>query len=332
MSNAGHLTAGDIGRISRYQESSYGQPTSNQLTVGYIKGDGGSFTPTDNPQQYVSWRSGNRSYSSHNLVAQNHEAGYTAIMEVAMTSDGPLNMIGDALGTIHGTEAVGGLPSKTTQLTVRTPGTNDLTVIKYVGCKTDRLVIKADQPGGIVEFQETVMASYGYTKSTTTPGYDFLDGTPAAQWINGVTVNGTAVYPQNFELTINNNLGRVKGMVTAAEDSPWPGVPIPATVNIVEGRREMEFSMDVWMADLTRLKEAQDFGIIPANKTIALSLQSGNDYSHRRQLTLTAQPLLDGNNHALVQDKQMETLRYRVSAIQVGAPSANSPTASSTQA
>ena len=329
MSNAGHLTAGDIGRISRYEESSYGQPASEGLTVGYIKGDGGSFTPTDNPQQYVSWRSGNRSYSTHDLVAQNHEAGYTAIMEVTLSSNGALKMLGDALGTTSGTEAVGGLPSKTTQLTVRTPGTDDLTIIKYVGCKTDRLVIKADQPGGIVEFQETCLASYGYTKSTTTPGYDFSDGTVAAQWFNGVTVNGTAVYPQNFELTINNNLGRVKGIVPSAEDSPWYDMPIPATVNIVEGRREMEFSMDVWMADLTRLKEAQDHGIIPANKTIALTI-GGLGSLYTRQLTLTAQPLLDGNNHALVQDKQMETLRYRVSAIQVGTPSANSPTASST--
>jgi len=323
-----HITAGDIGKISRYSESSYGQPTSNQLTVGYIKGDGGSFTPTDNPQQYVSWRSGNRSYSAHDLVPQNHEAGYTAIMEVVMSSNGPLNVLGDALGTTQGTEAAGGLPSKSTELTVRTPGTDDLTIIKYVGCKTDRLVVKADQPGGIVEFQETCMASYGYTKSTTTPGYAFQDiATPAAQWINGVTVNGTAVYPQNFELTINNNLGRVKGMVTAAEDSPWPNEQIAATVNIVEGRREMEFSMDVWMADLTRLKKAQDQGI-PASETIALTLSSGQ-YAYARQLTLTAQPLLDGDNHSLVQDKQMETLRYRVTGIQVGTPSANS-TASST--
>ena len=324
-----HITAGDIGKIIRYSESSYGQPTSNQLTVGYVKGEGGSFTPTDNPQQYVSWRSGNRSYSSHNLVAQNHEAGYTAIMDVAMSSDGPLNMIGDALGTNRGTEAVGALPSKTPQLTVRTPGTDDLTISKYVGCKTDRLVIKADQPGGIVEFQETCLASYGYTKSTTTPGYDFLDIGHAAQWRNGVTVNGTAVYPQNFELTINNNLGRVKGIVTAAEDSPWPNQQIPATADIVEGRREMEFSMDVWMADLARLKEAQNHGIIPATKTIALTIGS-DAYQYTRQLTLYAQPLLDGNNHALVQDKQMETLRYRVTSISVGTPSANSPTASST--
>lgn len=328
MSNAGHLTAGDIGRVSRYNESSYGQPSSAGLTVGYVKGEGGSFTPTDNPQQYVSWRSGNRSYSANDLVAQNHEAGYTAILEILLSSNGPLYMLGDALGTITGTEAVGALPSKSTHVTVRTPGTDDLTIIKYVGCKTDRLVVKADQPGGIVEFQETVMASYGYTKSSTAAGDAFNDlAYPAVQWLNGVTVDGTAVYPQSFELTINNNLGRVKGLVTAAEDSPWPNQQIPATVNIVEGRREMEFSMDVWMADLARLKEAQAEGI-PANKTIVLTLGNGQ---YARQLTLTAQPLLDGNNHALVQDKQMETLRYRVRDILVNTPStANSPTASST--
>jgi len=330
MSNAGHLTAGDIGRISRYTESSYGQPSSAGLTVGYVKGDGGSFTPTDNPQQYVAWRSGNRSYSANDLVAQNHEAGYTAIMEALDNGAGIINILGDALGTIAGTEAVGALPSKTTHVTVRTPGTDDLTIINYVGCKTDRLTVKADQPGGIVEFQETCMASYGYTKSTTVAGDAFRDlAIPAVQWLNGVTVDGTAVYPQSFELTINNNLGRVKGMVTAAEDSPWPNQQIPATVNIVEGRREMEFSMDVWMADLARLKEAQAQGI-PANKTLVLTLGSGRDGA--RQLTLTAQPLLDGNNHALVQDKQMETLRYRIMDILVNTPSANSPTASSTQA
>ena len=327
-----HITAGDIGRISRYNESSYGQPDSTGLTIGYVKGDGGSFTPNDNPNQYVAWRSGNRSYSTHDLVAQNHEAGYTAIMEALASSSALSYIISDALGTTTGTEAVGALPSKTVHLPVRTPGASSAYhQMDYVGCKTDRLVIKADQPGGIVEFQETVLASYGYIKALSAAGDSFQDiNYPAVQWLNGVTVNGTAVYPQNFELTINNNLGRVKGMVPSAEDSPWYDMPIPATVNIVEGRREMEFSMDVWMADLERLKEAQDHGIIPANKTIALTI-GGRSTLYPRQLTLTAQPLLDGNNHALIQDKQMETLRYRVSAIQVGTPSANSPNASSTQ-
>ena len=323
-----HITAGDIGRISRYNESSYGQPDSTGLTIGYVKGDGGSFTPNDNPNQYVAWRSGNRSYSTHDLVAQNHEAGYTAIMEALASSSALSYIISDALGTTTGTEAVGALPSKTVHLPVRTPGASSAYhQMDYVGCKTDRLVIKADQPGGIVEFQETVLASYGYIKALSAAGDSFQDiNYPAVQWLNGVTVNGTAVYPQNFELTINNNLGRVKGMVTAAADSPWPNQQIAATADIVEGRREMEFSMDVWMDDLARIAEAQAQGI-PATETIVLTLGTG---SGAKQLALTAQPLLDGSNHALVQDKQMETLRYRVSAIQVGTPSANSPTASST--
>ena len=330
MSNAGHLTAGDIGRISRYNESSYGQPDSTGFTIGYVKGDGGSFTPNDNPNQYVAWRSGNRSYSAHDLVAQNHEAGYTAIMEALASSSALSYIISDALGTDTGTEAVGALPSKTVHLPIRTPGASSAYhQMDYLGCKTDRLVVKADQPGGIVEFQETVLASYGYIKALSAAGDSFQDTNyPAAQWLNGVTVDGTAVYPQNFELTINNNLGRVKGMVTAAADSPWPNQQIAATVQIVEGRREIEFSMDVWMDDLARIAEAQAQGI-PATETIVLTLGTG---SGAKQLTLTAQPLLDGNNHPLIQDKQMETLRYRVTDILVSAPSTNSPTASSTQA
>jgi len=310
---SGHITAGDVSPLFAKRESSYGvTPSGDWDYYADIKGDGGNFTPTDNPQQYVSWRGGNRSYAQGNLLFQNVEAGYTAIWETGGRREAEL--LEYALGSPTGTTPLGTLPSRTSAIWAKTVahGAKDYDRLIYPGCKTDRLVIKADQPGGIVEFQETVMAKdvyYGVDTTSTVPTAP--DTRFAVQWMGGIGFDvDRTFYPQNFELSINNNLARVKGLYTAEGE----GVRA-ATVGLVEGRREMELSFDLWMEDLEEYYAGNGVQSgVALSETLSLNI--GNQWGYYK-LTCVGNRLLDGNNHALIQDKQLATLRFRVASIAV---------------
>lgn len=303
-----HLTAGDVNPLGYKTETNYGVPVGNSWAYyADLKGDNGSFTPTDNPNAYVAWRSGSRAFALADYVPTNHEAGYTNVLEVADAS-GWENIIKNAIG---GATSAGlpRLPSRTTGFRV----TNENAwpnILEYVGCKTDRLEVKADQPGGIVEFDETVLASYCSPASGTLQLPVVAD--PAVQWVGGVTLNDNAIYPQNFRLSINNNLGRVKGPLTTIDD-----VDIAATVALTEGRLDMEFSMDLWMEDLhyITLGGPGFSGTLPS--TIEFTLGTAAPLN----IELEASLMADGQHHSIVQDKQMETTRWRVHEITVSAPS-----------
>ena len=301
-----HLTAGDILPLASKSETIYGTPTGSWAYYADVKGDAGSFTPTDTPNPYVAWKSGGRAYNPNDYVPTNHEAGYTDILEAGDVA-GWENIIKNAMGGAS-TAGVTVLPSRTVQFMVSKGASYDS--LTYYGCKTDRLEIKADQPGGIVEFDETVLASYNLPG---TAGTD-TGGTQApVQWVGGVTVNGTAIYPQNLRLTIANNLGRVKGPVTANSDKA-------GTVALVEGRQDMELSIDVWMEDLAEIADAGPSfqGALNAeSKTVIFTLGITNP----QVLTATGYYMADGQHPALIQDKQMQTLRFRIDSLAIAAPS-----------
>lgn len=300
-----HLTAGDVLPLGYKTETNYGVPVGNSWAYyADLKGDNGSFTPTDNPNAYVAWRSGSRAFSLADYVATNHEAGYTNILEAADAS-GWDNIIKNAIGgtTTTGTPR---LPSRTTGVAV----TNENAwpnILQYMGCKTDRLEVKADQPGGIVEFDETVLASYCSPMSGTIQLPVVAD--PAVQWVGGVTLNDNAIYPQNFRLSINNNLGRVKGPVSANDGEA-------GTVALTEGRLDMEFSMDLWMEDLHHITNGGP-GFIGSPQTIEFTLGTTAPLNIELEVSFMA----DGQHHSIIQDKQMETTRWRVHEITVSAPS-----------
>jgi len=295
-------------------ESTYGTPSSSARNYyADLKGEGGSFTPTDDPNMHVAWRNNSRAYNMADYVATSHDAGYTDVLECR---DGTnwydiLKYATSSEGTTEGTPR---LNSRTTDLLVKTEaGWEHLT---YYGCKTDRLEIRADQPGGIVEFDETVMAALAIvTTSQSRPSYDppsaQIEALPAVQWVGGVTMGSSTIYPQNFRLSINNNLGRVRG---------WNATEGKAgTVGLTEGRLEMEFQMDVWMEDLaeidatTRIEDGVD-----GAQTIHLTLGINNPVT----VTIYGSLMFDGQHHSLVQDKQMETVRYRVESITFATPAA----------
>ena len=115
-------------------------------------------------------------------------------------------------------------------------------------------------------------------------------------------------------LTINNNLGRVKGPVSANSDKA-------GTVALVEGRQEIELAMDVWMEDLTAVADAGvDFDGALTNaaeiKTVAFSL----GISKPANISGDGYFMADGQHPGLVQDKQMQTLRFRMYDLAVSNP------------
>lgn len=295
-----HLTAGDISPLYTKSETTYGTPDAGDPAYyADIKGDGGNFTPTDNQNPYVAWRHDSRAYNIHDYVQTNGEAGYTDVLEVRDRA-GWEAILNNAMGatTTLGTPR---LPSRTTTLLAKAGSTYNTLV--YNGCKTDRLEIKADQPGGVVEFSETVLASHSRSAGTgTRPSYDppaSLNSFPAVQWIGGVTVNGTSIYPQNFRISLNNNLGRVKGWIES--------IGRAATTDLVEGHLDMELSFDVWMEDLQFMRDNATAGTMKYS-TLIFTLGS----THPVSLGLYGSLMYDGQLPSLVQDKQMETVRYRI--------------------
>lgn len=309
-----HLTAGDILPLAYKNESTYGTPSGDYAYYADLKGDSGNFTPTDAPNPYVAWRSGSRTYNNQDYVRTDLEAGYTDVLE-ASDKTGWDNIIKNAIGGATTGAIITTLPSRTMTLGVRKGTSNAWDTLTYYGCKTDRLEIRCDQPGGIVEFDETVMASYGAKASVgTVPIPISVIGNRPVQWVGGVTVNGTAIYPQNLRLTINNNLGRVKGPVSANSDKA-------GTVALVEGRQEIELAMDVWMEDLAAVADAGvDFDGALANaaeiKTVAFSL----GISKPANISGDGYFMADGQHPGLVQDKQMQTLRFRMYDLAVSNP------------
>ena len=300
-----HLTAGDVLPLGYKTETNYGVPVGNSWAYyADLKGDSGSFTPTDNPNAYVAWRNGARAFAIADYVATNHEAGYTNVLEVADAS-GWENIIKNAIG---GATSAGlpRLPSRTTGFGVTSENAWP-NILQYMGCKTDRLEVKADQPGGIVEFDETVLASYCAPFSGTVQVPVVAD--PAVQWVGGVTLNDNAIYPQNFRLSINNNLGRVKGPVSANDGEA-------GTVALTEGRLDMEFSMDLWMEDLHHITNGGP-GFIGSPQTLEFTLGTTAPLN----IELEASYMADGQHHSIIQDKQIETTRWRVHEITVSAPS-----------
>lgn len=295
-----HLTAGSIKPLAYKAESTYGTPTG---TAGYyadLAGQSGSFTPTDTDTPYIAWRSGNRSYDRGDHVEQQILAGYKAVLEVRDTANWP-NILGNVLGANTGTSPLGGVPSRTVQL-----ATADGSTITYNGCKTDELTIRADAPGAVAVFEETVIAKRVDYESVAafTPT---IPTAPAVQWLGPVTMGSSTVYPQRLAFTVRNHAERVLG---------WDGTNSEAnTVAVAEGRRDIELELTLWREDLARIGEAAFSGEM-ASATFRLGLNT------EKLITLSGVAYIsDGTITPLVQDKQTETIRLRANGVTVAAPS-----------
>ena len=306
-----HITAGDISPLYETTEPTYAH-VAGGVTSYYadLKGDGGSFTPSDNPNMYVAWRHDSRAFNIADDVPTCLDAGYSDVVETRDTS-GWEKIIKYAIGDDGTTAGTPRLKSRTTTLPVKVSNRYDELI--YTGCKTDRLEIRADQPGGIVEFDETVLAAYSHI--ATYPGrplYDpptALSSRPALQWMNGVKIGSNTIYPQSFRISINNNLGRVKGWNDEIEKA--------CTVGLAEGRLEMEMEMEVWREDLAEIAKASE-GAPGANMAQTITLTLG--ISNPKELHMHAVPMLDGQFSPIIQDKQMETIRLRIESLYLATP------------
>ena len=302
----GHLTAGDLAPITMQVENTYNVPSGAEILCGDVR-DGGKFAFTDTPNPYLNWRYGSRSFDPDDYVTQQEDAGFQDSIEVRDIS-GWHKILEFALGE-NGTADYGALPSRTVAEAVRT-GASVWQGRTYHGCKTDSLTVRADAPGAVVQFDESVLASYGEDDNFATPKAVWSSSTaPAVQWLGGITLNGTALYPQSFTLTVSNNLDRKR-----APNNPNGGGTY--TYALLEGRREIEAEFDLWMEDLAFVRSAIGNGE-PGDIVLTLGL------TNPKTVTLSGvRWMADGTHPDLIQDKQRQTLRFRVSAVSIEDPEA----------
>lgn len=297
-----HITAGDLLPIIQWNENTYGTATGDPKYYGDVA-EGGGFTPTDTLNPYISWRYGGRSYDPANYVNRQLDAGFQASLEVRDVA-GWTDILKYALGgttSAPATSPYGALPSRTAAFFIRkASGSHEGR--RYTGCKTDSLTVKCDQPGGIVRFEETVLASSAVGFSTVPSGTAWDPAGAAVQWTGGTKIGSTTIYPQSFSLTISNGLERVHypGSVTGVLGSP------AYTGAIIEGRREITLEMELWLEDLTYFDQSVS-ATATAATTVQLTLGAAVPY----KLTVTGIVMREGQHDALIQDKQRQTVRLR---------------------
>ena len=292
-----HITAGDLLPIIQWTENTYGTPTGDPSYYADVA-EGGGFTPTDTLNPYISWRYGSRSYNPYNYVNQQLDAGFRASLEVRDV-EGWTDIIKYAWGmegsSISAT-GYGSLPSRTEAVLVRT-GVSAYEGRRYTGCKTDTLSISCDQPGGIVRFEETVLAGNAvqYDTAPGTPS-SWLEDAPAVQWVGPMSIQGQGeIYPQSFRLAVSNSLERKR----------VPGSPA-YTGALLEGRREVTLEFDLWMEDLAYFRRATDSA---AEHSLIVNFELGS--TNAVEVTAVGIVMREGQHSTFVQDKQKETVRLR---------------------
>lgn len=293
-----HITAGDLTPVTIQTESTYGTGSGTDILYGDVA-EGGNFTFKDTANPYINWRYGSRSFDPSDYVTQQKDAAFRALLEVR-DDDGWEQIITHAVGIGGTTVNDPLLPSRTEEIYVKDG--NRWRGRTYTGCKTDKLTISADAPGGVVKFEEEVLASASSSASINSAKAIWSTSpAPAVQWMNGITLAGNEIYPQSFKLTIANNLDRVR-VPNGSGDA--------ITGSLLEGRRTIEFEADVWMEDLSYIANA----INNSTPTSGIVITLGIDYPKR--LTLSGvRYMADGTLPSLIQDKQRQTIRLRASSL-----------------
>lgn len=115
------------------------------------------------------------------------------------------------------------------------------------------------------------------------------------QWLGATTVDGTEVYPQAMRITITNALDRVRTVPDASYGRAH-------TKAVVEGRREITVSLDLWMEDLRYVRGAMD-NDAPGDVSVTLG------HSVVKTVTLKGVRYADGSRASIGQDKQRQTVQ-----------------------
>ena len=124
----------------------------------------------------------------------------------------------------------------------------------YNGCKINKLTIKCDGPGKLIQFGADVMCRW-VTQDTdktfaglqsVTVGANPSDITTAVlTWTGASTINiagggATAWYPRKWELVVDNHLERMMGNMTGADSNQYS-----VTYALSEGLREITFTCEL---------------------------------------------------------------------------------------
>lgn len=157
-----------------------------------------------------------------------------------------------------------------------------------------------------MQFEESVLASYAEPVTISEVLGPWVSGTPAVQWLSGAKIGTTQIYPQSFSISISNALGR--------SYKPTNGQAI--TGALLEGRREITAEFDLWMEDLANIQASI------ANQSVS-NIELTLGIAAPVKITLTGvRWMADGDYSDLVQDKQREVLKFRVTGMTLTTPSA----------
>ena len=171
----------------------------------------------------------------------------------------------------------------------------------YNGCKINKLTIKCDGPGKLIQFSADVMCRW-VTQDTDktiaglqalTVGANPTDITSAVlTWTGSSTINiagGGAVawYPRKWELVVDNHLERMMGNITGADSNQYS-----VTYALSEGLREITFT-----CDLPYEGETYTAAKLASSAITAIKITIDSTATAPKVLTLTTGELLvDGDD------------------------------------
>ena len=121
------------------------------------------------------------------------------------------------------------------------------------------------------------------------------------QWLGATTIDGVEVYPQSMSIQIGNALDRVRAVPDASFDKAH-------TKAVVEGRREVAVTLDLWMEDLRYVRGAID-NDDPGDVAITLG------HSVVKTITFKGVRYSDGSKAAIGQDKQRQSVQLIASDV-----------------
>ena len=290
---SGILTAGDLQRIIWVEETTYGTTPVN----GWKNGPQTlNLTPVNNQGKNELFWGGRRSFVSAAYTEQRRSTRFKMTSNEEMRADWTSPLLTGVLGTPQGTELLGYLPSFSMIVGVGKER------VLYCGCKVNSLKITADSPKAILQTETELVCKYVEPIDTngivnglqglTLGAMPSATNYPAVQVMPPIMLDGKRINPIAWTFSVENNLVSEDGGETGADHEMHA-----VSVNVLEGARSIMFECELYLYDLSFLKDRL------ANKEIAtLSFGLGN----KRINLLNGRYVVDGGDENMFEQAQMK--------------------------
>lgn len=310
MSATEGYTSGDLYPLLYAMETTYGVTP----TTGWAYGPQTlTFADKTTINQYNARWGGDRSVNVGAMVASARSVKFSIEWNDTLRTAWMAPLVQAALGSATGTTATDALPSFSL---IRNVGG---TYYLYNGVKVDQLKLQATSAERVVKLSADCVAQYvapiSVTGTTATvTGLQaltltlpaFAQNTAAAVlWTGAVDADGTALYPQSWDLTVSNGIGSdgmELGAITGADGQMYYGAR-----TIRAGDRDIILNASVFMKDFTIYQSELE------NATVdAVTLTVGG-----QTLTLgTGRYIVDGSSWpSFAQEKIMLPIKMRFQSV-----------------